>query len=302
MQLSLSKNSDVPLWQQLAEQIVFLITTGELQAGQQLPSVRALARRAKVHHNTVSEAYQDLVRRKWLTRRRGSRLVVGALSNSDRQSPANLDELINDSIQRAKELGYSLQALTERVRERLMAEPADHILVVEQEAGLCEIIKKEVAEGLGFPVETSSPEQFAGDPGRVIGAQVFAPNFTIEGLSSMIPGNRPAVPIIYSGADQHVELIRKLKNPSIVAAVSVSESMLKTARALFAPAIGRKHSFRAVLFSRKRRNDLRAVDLAFCDSVAFNEVACKQKVHYQLVDRNCLEHLAMTLQVAPLKK
>jgi DNA-binding transcriptional regulator YhcF (GntR family) len=42
MQISLSKNSDVPLRQQIAQQIVFLITTGQLRAGQQLPSVRSL--------------------------------------------------------------------------------------------------------------------------------------------------------------------------------------------------------------------------------------------------------------------
>ena len=68
MQIVVSKDSDVPLRQQLAEQIVFLITTGQLQAGAELPSVRALGRLSKVHHNTVSEAYQDLVRRGWLTR------------------------------------------------------------------------------------------------------------------------------------------------------------------------------------------------------------------------------------------
>lgn len=299
MQISLSRDSDVPLWQQLAEQVVFLITTGELRAGQHLPSVRALARRARVHHNTVSEAYQDLVRRKWLTRRRGSRLVVGARADSGKQSPSNLDELINESIQRAKEMGYSLQVLTERVRERLLAEPPDHILVVEQEAGLCEIIRKEAVDTLRYPVETCSPEQFAREPVRIIGAQVFAPNFVIEELSSLIPGSRPAVPITYSGADRHIEFIRKLKKPSIVAAVSASESMLKTARSLFAPAIGRKHTFQAILFSRMGPTDLRGIDLAFCDSLAFNTVSCRHKIHYQLVDPKCLEHLAMTLRVAP---
>jgi len=302
MQISLSRNSEVPLRQQLAEQIVFLITTGELRAGERLPSVRALARRAKVHHNTVSEAYQDLVRRKWLTRRRGSRLTVGARLDSGRQSPVNLDELINDSIHRAREMGFSLQVLTERVRERLLAEPPDHVLVVEQEAGLCEIIRKEAAASLRCRVETCSPEQFASEPARVIGAQVFAPNFAIEELSLLIPGNRPAVPIIYSGADQHIESIGKMKKPSIVAAVSVSESVLKTARGLFAPAIGRKHSFRAVLYSQKGRIDLRGVDLAFCDSLAFDAVTCRHKVHYQLVDPRCLEHLAMALTGVPTLK
>ena len=42
MQIALSKTSDVPLRQQLAEQIVFLITTGQLQFGEELPSVRSL--------------------------------------------------------------------------------------------------------------------------------------------------------------------------------------------------------------------------------------------------------------------
>src|SRR5579862_1452814 len=147
MDISLSKSSDVPLRQQLAEQIVFLITTGKLRVGQQLPSVRALARRTDVHHNTVSDAYQDLVRRKWLTRRRGSRLVVGV--RAGKQAPSGLDEIINESIQRAKDMGFSLRALTERVRERLLAEPPDHVLVVEEEAGLCEMICREVADAIG---------------------------------------------------------------------------------------------------------------------------------------------------------
>ena len=78
MEIRLSRESEVPLRRQLAEQIVFLIGVGKLRPGQQLPSVRELARRLKIHHNTVSGAYQALVRRTWLVRQRGSRLVVGS--------------------------------------------------------------------------------------------------------------------------------------------------------------------------------------------------------------------------------
>jgi DNA-binding transcriptional regulator YhcF (GntR family) len=60
MQISLSRKSDVPLQRQIAEQIVFLISTGKLRPGQQLPSVRSLAVRLKIHHNTVSKAYGEL--------------------------------------------------------------------------------------------------------------------------------------------------------------------------------------------------------------------------------------------------
>jgi DNA-binding transcriptional regulator YhcF (GntR family) len=95
MNISLNQDSDVPLRQQLSEQIVFLITTGQLRAGEEMPSVRALARRANVHHNTVSKAYQELVRREWLTRKRGSRLVVGTPVSKGQQPDPGIDELIN---------------------------------------------------------------------------------------------------------------------------------------------------------------------------------------------------------------
>src|SRR5215510_13315523 len=78
MDIRIDSESDVPIRQQLTEQIVFLIVTDRLKAGQKLPSVRELARRLKIHHNTVSECYQDLVGRRWLQRRRGSRLIVAA--------------------------------------------------------------------------------------------------------------------------------------------------------------------------------------------------------------------------------
>ena len=76
MDIRIDNSSEVPIRHQLAEQIVFLIATDRLAAGEVLPSVREMARRLKIHHNTVSDAYQDLVRRNWLARRRGSRLVV----------------------------------------------------------------------------------------------------------------------------------------------------------------------------------------------------------------------------------
>jgi len=301
MDISLSKNSDVPLRQQLAEQIVLLITTGQLRPGQQLPSVRALARRAKVHHNTVSEAYQDLVRRGWLTRQRGSRLVVGAHAASGQKSPCSLDELINDSIQRAKQLGYSLQALTECVRNRLLAEPPDHILIVEEELGLREVIRLEVHEKLGWPIEGCSPKQFANQPGLAVGAQVFAPNHIIEELAPLVPQTRPSVSITYSGVDHHLDLIRKLKKPSVIAAVSISESLLRAARGSFAPAIGRRHSFQEFLLPQNKRMDLPGVDVAFCDSVAMSAVNCRRKIHYRLVAPDCIEFLAAAIEPARLK-
>jgi GntR family transcriptional regulator len=295
MQILLSKDSDVPLRQQLAEQIVFLITTGQLRAGEELPSVRALGRQSKVHHNTVSEAYQDLVRRGWLTRRRGSRLVVGTGSDAPLDAPHDLDELINESIQRARDMGYTLQALRLRVRERLLAQPPDHLLVVEQEPGLREIIRTEVTESLGWSAQSCSNEDFAREPGLAIGAQVLLANHLVETMKPFVSRSRPAIGIVYSQVSDQVDLIRKLQNPSIVAVVSVSELLLRTARSLLAPAVGRRHSFKEVLVVQDAPISLGPADLVFCDTITMHMVRSRRKVHYRLVASDCLEHIGASL-------
>lgn len=107
MEIRISKENEVPLRQQLAENIIYLIATGQVKAGQALPSVRELARRLKIHRNTVSEAYQDLVARTWLVRRRGSRLVVRSGNDEvQNQCGEDLDDLINKTILTARDQGY----------------------------------------------------------------------------------------------------------------------------------------------------------------------------------------------------
>src|SRR5262245_33297225 len=68
MKIDINKNSEVTICDQLSQQIVFLIATGKLKPGDQLPSVRELALRCKIHSNTVSDAYKDLVQRLWIKR------------------------------------------------------------------------------------------------------------------------------------------------------------------------------------------------------------------------------------------
>jgi hypothetical protein len=55
-----------------------------------------------------------------------------------------LDDLINKTIALARENGYSLQQLRERVRERLLLEAPDHLLVVEQDEGLRDLMREEL--------------------------------------------------------------------------------------------------------------------------------------------------------------
>jgi len=64
MEIRIDKLSEVPVRQQLAEQIIYLIATEKLKPGEVLPSVREFARRLKIHRNTVSQATAVQIKRR----------------------------------------------------------------------------------------------------------------------------------------------------------------------------------------------------------------------------------------------
>ena len=60
MIISLDMSSDVPIYEQLRNQIVKGIARGELKAGESLPTVRQMALDAGINNMTVNKAYQIL--------------------------------------------------------------------------------------------------------------------------------------------------------------------------------------------------------------------------------------------------
>ncbi|MGI6033658.1 MAG: GntR family transcriptional regulator [Coriobacteriales bacterium] len=60
MLLQLDFSLDTPIYQQIRDQIVQGIAEGQLQPGEKLPTVRALASECGVNAMTVSKAYQLL--------------------------------------------------------------------------------------------------------------------------------------------------------------------------------------------------------------------------------------------------
>ncbi len=62
MDIIISNVSGVPIYEQIEEQIKGLIMTGELKAGDALPSMRTLAKDLKISVITTKRAYEDLER------------------------------------------------------------------------------------------------------------------------------------------------------------------------------------------------------------------------------------------------
>ena len=70
----------VPFYRQVIDQILAGIATGALRAGEQLPTVRALAVDLKVNLNTVGKAYKELEIRGVLTTQQGSGTFIAAVA------------------------------------------------------------------------------------------------------------------------------------------------------------------------------------------------------------------------------
>lgn len=67
MEIVLSNSSDKPIYEQIAAQIRDAVTAGELAAGEQLPSIRALAAQLRISAITTKRAYQDLEAQGYVT-------------------------------------------------------------------------------------------------------------------------------------------------------------------------------------------------------------------------------------------
>jgi len=269
-----------------------LIATRKLEAAESLPSVRALATRLKIHHNTVSQAYRDLVEKGLLVRRRGSRLVVRSPEEPLTPTPAkDLDDLINGTVRAARKHGYTIQQLRHRLRTRLLIEPPDHILALSIDVGMRALFRLELTESLHCPVETCPPEKLVENPGLAIGALVLSPPGLMPQVVSVLPKDRPIVRITYSLADEHVASIRDLEDPSQIAVASISAYFLKTARGVLAPVIGRRHSLREYLVDGKLPRRLGAPDILFCDAMVYRLMQGRTKktnvVPYQLISADC---------------
>lgn len=76
MLLRLDFSSEAPIYQQIRNQVVLAIASGELKPGNRLPTIRALAEEAGINMMTASKAYQLLKQEGYITTDRRSGAVV----------------------------------------------------------------------------------------------------------------------------------------------------------------------------------------------------------------------------------
>ena len=102
-----------PIYRQVVEQVQRLVAGGQLAAGDELPSVRAVAERHAINPMTVSKAYSLLEAEGLLERRRGVGMVVAAdakAADASADRMALLAPALQNAARQAAQLGITPEA------------------------------------------------------------------------------------------------------------------------------------------------------------------------------------------------
>lgn len=121
LDISITTGSAAPIYRQIADQICRAAATGQLVAGEQMPSVRALAEQLVINPNTVARTYADLIREGVLEAQKGKgvfvarRRAVFTKAERLRRLDAVLEALVNEGIH----LGFTPEELCEALERKL---------------------------------------------------------------------------------------------------------------------------------------------------------------------------------------
>ncbi len=115
MNLIISNSSGKPIYEQITDQIKTSILSGELQEGQALPSMRALARDLRISVITTKRAYEDLERDRFVVTVAGKGCFVAPrnLELMREEHRKKVEEALTKAIEQAKAASIDLPELVE---------------------------------------------------------------------------------------------------------------------------------------------------------------------------------------------
>ncbi len=122
MVFALNPNSGIPIYRQLVEQIRRMVAGGQLQVGDDLPSVRELSLEHAVNPMTISKAYSLLEAEGVLIRQRGKPMQIAPQKKSHFTEQARLQHLqphLEQLVMAARQLEISDAQLLDSLQKLL---------------------------------------------------------------------------------------------------------------------------------------------------------------------------------------
>jgi len=114
----------VPIYRQIVNQIKYLVASGLLQPGEELPPIRTLALQLKVTPNTIVKAYDELESSGVIQGRRGAGTFVSEgrpslLAHEERQRI--IQQRIDALLAEAHQLNFTADDILRMLQERRAA-------------------------------------------------------------------------------------------------------------------------------------------------------------------------------------
>lgn len=106
-----------PLYQQLADQVIFKILQGQLNAGDKLLSAREMSVEVGLNPNTVIQAFQELEKREISETRRGKGTFVREDIDINKLRKERLKVVTRDYLEEIRSLGLQAKDAIRAIEE-----------------------------------------------------------------------------------------------------------------------------------------------------------------------------------------
>jgi len=269
MKIWVSKNSEIPVREQIVTQITLGVVSGDLPAGERLPSTRELARRFQIHANTVGSAYQKLVEKNLIEFRRGSGFYVFDAGGETTNGKPNLDALAAEFFRAAQSLGFSRVEIFENLKRRFENQSPERILIVEPDEDLRRILIEEIQSAVDCNVAGTDCEEFQNNWRAAENIIIAAMTDEKSKLEAFLQTGARRVYLTARSVSNSMHGETRPENDDLIAVVSAWENFLTLAKTVLVAANIDADSI--LLRSTKAANwrkGLENASLVICDALA----------------------------------
>jgi GntR family transcriptional regulator len=123
LDITINVTDGVSIYRQIVNQVKYLVASGLLQPGEELPPIRTLALQLKVTPNTIVKAYHELEISGVVSKRHGSGTFVSEQRPqlATRERRRMIEQRIDALLAEAHQLNFSKDDILRMVRERKAA-------------------------------------------------------------------------------------------------------------------------------------------------------------------------------------
>jgi GntR family transcriptional regulator len=120
VRIHISSSDGIPIYLQIVNQVKYLVASGRLSSGEELPPIRVLAEKLVVNPNTVARAYRELEAAGVVEKRRTAGTFVSEAGSplARRERLRILSERVDALLAEARQMGVEVSELIELIARR----------------------------------------------------------------------------------------------------------------------------------------------------------------------------------------